>query len=145
MAAHNQARLLALALTFFAAALQAEPCTLDVVARGVRDAEGRVGFILFDSAEGWPKNYERAVQRGGAQAEVGDVEYRFEDVLPGEYAVIVVHDENANRKLDRNAVGRPKEGWGMSNNPKPKFKPPKFSTAAFRSRCGDQVQIEVRY
>ena len=40
----------------------------------------------------------------------------FEDVTPGTYAVVVLHDENDNRQCDRNRLGIPLEGYGVSNN-----------------------------
>ena len=38
------------------------------------------------------------------------------DVPPGAYAVSTLHDENKNNKMDTNAFGFPKEGYGASNN-----------------------------
>jgi uncharacterized protein (DUF2141 family) len=35
---------------------------------------------------------------------------------PGQYAIILFHDENGNGKLDRNALGVPTEPYGFSNN-----------------------------
>jgi len=43
----------------------------------------------------------------------------FEDIPPGTYALVVIHDENMNGKLDTNWVGIPKEGYGFSNDVKP--------------------------
>lgn len=122
-----------------------EGCSLRVVAEGVKNAKGRVGFMLFDSAEGWPKDFEQAYQRGGLSAVEGDIEWEFQQLPAGSYGVIVVHDENENRKLDRSPIGNPVEGWGMSNNPKPKLRAPKFSTAAFDLQCGEQIAIRLRY
>ena len=33
--------------------------------------------------------------------------------------MVVLHDENSNNKFDRIFVGIPKEGYGVTNNPKP--------------------------
>jgi uncharacterized protein (DUF2141 family) len=35
----------------------------------------------------------------------------------GTYALAVYHDANANRHIDRTAIGLPAEGFGFSNNP----------------------------
>ena len=69
-----------------------------------------------------------------APAKTGRVEVVFEDVAPGRYGIVVLHDENENRKIDRNFIGLPKEGWGMSNNPRPGFSAPNFEAAAFCER-----------
>lgn len=48
---------------------------------------------------------------------------------PGLYAVVAYHDENANLKFDRSAIGLPKEPYGLSNNPKIRLAPPPISKA----------------
>jgi uncharacterized protein (DUF2141 family) len=61
--------------------------------------------------------------------------------------VAVHHDENGNRKMDANALGIPKEGYGASRNPKSRFGPPSFSDARMRLKPNTktQVRIKVRY
>jgi len=36
------------------------------------------------------------------------------DAARGSYAIVAIHDENANGKLDKNVLGVPKEGYGAS-------------------------------
>jgi uncharacterized protein (DUF2141 family) len=55
----------------------------------------------------------------------------FESIPPGTYAMVVVHDENMNGKLDTNWLGRPKEGYGFSNDAKSLARAPSFSDASF--------------
>jgi uncharacterized protein (DUF2141 family) len=55
----------------------------------------------------------------------------FLDIPPGTYALVVVHDENMNSKLDNNWLGIPTEGYGFSNNAKAMFSAPSFSAASF--------------
>ncbi len=55
----------------------------------------------------------------------------FEDILPGTYALAVIHDENMNGKLDTNWLGIPIEGYGFSNDAKGLFGAPSFSAARF--------------
>jgi outer membrane protein len=50
-------------------------------------------------------------------------------VPAGRYALVVYHDQNANRKLDSNFIGIPKEAIGFSNAYRPKG-PPSFEPAA---------------
>lgn len=40
----------------------------------------------------------------------------FTNIDEGEYAIKVFHDENNNKKIDRNFLGIPKEGYGASLN-----------------------------
>lgn len=50
-------------------------------------------------------------------------------VVPGAYALAVHHDGNSNGKVDANFFGIPKEGYGVSNDPRPKFRAPRFAEA----------------
>jgi uncharacterized protein (DUF2141 family) len=50
---------------------------------------------------------------------------------PGDYAIAVYHDENANKTFDKGAFGLPAEPWGISNNPRIRFGPPHVSEALF--------------
>lgn len=54
----------------------------------------------------------------------------FDGVPAGRYALMVIHDENGNGRLDTNLVGMPVEGYGFSNNPRVMRKPT-FEEAAF--------------
>jgi uncharacterized protein (DUF2141 family) len=53
----------------------------------------------------------------GARAEVtaaGDLTVVVPNVPAGDYAVMVMHDEDGNFQMAREANGKPKEGWAMS-------------------------------
>ena len=120
-------------------------CGLTVAASGVKGTTGFVGFAIFSSETGWPNNYELAVQHDAVPAKDGIVELKMKGFAAGRYAVVTLHDENANKKLDKKASGKPKEGWGMSRDPKAVLKTPKFEAAALDLKCGDRVQMQMRY
>ena len=52
------------------------------------------------------------------------------DVPPGRYGVTVMHDRNANGKLDSNIVGIPTEPDGASRGARGRMGPPAFEDAA---------------
>ncbi len=62
----------------------------------------------------------------------------------GEYAVVVLHDENLNKRMDRNWLGKPKEQWGMSNNPHFAHAAPSFESARFPFAGDEQLHIALR-
>jgi uncharacterized protein (DUF2141 family) len=64
----------------------------------------------------------------------------------GKYAIGLLHDENENTKMDYNWAKIPKEGYGISNNPKVYFSAPSFDDAKFiLKEKSVVVKIEVKY
>jgi uncharacterized protein (DUF2141 family) len=62
------------------------------------------------------------------------------------YALIIYHDANANHKFDRTAIGIPKEGFGLSNDPPVFMGLPTFKSVRFKTHAGDNaIQIRMRY
>ena len=70
---------------------------------------------------------------------------RFTGLPLGDYAVAVIHDENANARLDTFA-GIPREGYGFSRNPPARFGAPRFAAARFVvDGDANAQQIRMRY
>jgi len=67
----------------------------------------------------------------------------FENVKPGEYAIMVLHDENDNQRMDFEENGMPKESYGMSNNPR-SFGPPIYADAKFEVGKED-MEMNIRF
>jgi len=64
---------------------------------------------------------------------------------PGQWAMGAYHDQNANRKFDKNAFGLPAEPYGVSRNPKIKLAPPPISEALFEvAETGASVEIRLK-
>ena len=65
---------------------------------------------------------------------------------PGQYTIILFHDENGNGKLDKNALGVPTEPYGFSNNVRGFLGPPDFEEAIMEVNAGDKaVRIALIY
>jgi uncharacterized protein (DUF2141 family) len=113
-----------------------------------RSDDGRVFCGLWRGRDGYPTVRERAV---GQALDRTVVEHRatcvFEDVSPGEYAIAVFHDENANNDLDRNIFGVPSEGTGASNDAWNMFGPPGYDDARFEhTEAREQrLTVHIRY
>lgn len=88
----------------------------------IRTASGHLQIALVDSEAGW-NNASPPVHTKRIPATDGEIRLVFENLSPGQYAVMVMHDENDNGKLDTNLVGIPVEGYGFSNNPRVMRKP----------------------
>ncbi|MDQ0464803.1 uncharacterized protein (DUF2141 family) [Caulobacter ginsengisoli] len=58
-----------------------------------------------------------------APATAGDMTVTIKDVAAGDYAVVVMHDEDSNFQMAMADNGMPKEGWSMSGSPSMTSKP----------------------
>jgi uncharacterized protein (DUF2141 family) len=106
---------------------------LTVEIEGLRNGTGQVLVGIYRPGDPFPK--AGAAFRGtkvaaGTAGRPGPLQVRFADLPEGTYALALVHDENANSTLDKDLVGRPKEGYGFSRDPALGFGPPAFESAA---------------
>ena len=109
-------------------------CTLVVHIDGFRNEKGDAGLSVFSSSDGWPDNNDKAFAHG-PHPFTGTATTIKLQVPPGRYALVAIHDENSNHKLDKNMFGIPKEGFGFSNNPHVVLTAPSFDTAAIPVAC----------
>lgn len=125
---------------------QVKKGSIKVVIHDVKSKNGQVGFFLFNSADGFPSNTEKALLSGFAKTPGTSVEYTFTNVALGTYAVYVFHDEDNDKKLKTNFIRMPKEGIGVSNNAKGHFGPPKYDDAKFNFNKSEQtISISLTY
>jgi uncharacterized protein (DUF2141 family) len=97
----------------------------------LRSAKGDVLVCLTQNAKFFPDcGKDKAARKLKiSAAKAGSIS--FDDVQPGTYAIALIHDENANGKMDL-ALFLPKEGFGFSRNPAIGVGPPKFKSAQFQ-------------
>jgi uncharacterized protein (DUF2141 family) len=122
-------------------------CTLDVHVDGFRNSKGLIGGAVFKDKAGWPENDAQAFARaaipvpGKMQAVL-----TFRDVPEGRYGIVVLHDENANHRLDRNILRVPREGFGFANNPHVKLSAPSWQDASVQVACpATEIRIHLIY
>lgn len=123
----------------------APPSALQVQLTGLRSAKGMVHLCLTSSATRFLKCKDdgaaiaRTLPAGKAD------HFDLGPVRPGTYALLIVHDENRNGKLDM-MMGIPREGFGFSNNPAMKPRPPRWEEIRFTVPAKATVQqVRVRY
>jgi len=98
----------------------------------IRNRNGTVDCALFDSPEGFPREFLLSAQNVMViKVRYTEARCDFEAILPGTYALVVVHDENSNGKLDTDWLGIPTEGYGFSNDAKALLGTPSFAAASF--------------
>lgn len=127
-----------------ALAVGAHAADLEIVLNQVAHAEGMVRLALYEREEGFRKE-DLARERLALPAVAGTVKVAFRNLPAGRYGVVAYHDENGDGKLNLRFGMFPKEGYGLSNNPKLSG-PPKFKDAAFDlPEQGARVEIDLRY
>ena len=122
--------------------------TLTIKIKGIRNAKGKIGVVLYGDAKGFPLDPSSAVA-----AKQVDVDPKtltatvvFEKLPQGVYAATVLHDENLVGKMEFDSQGMPLEGYGISNNPDSSAGPPTFDDAKFTVNQPDTtIEIAMPY
>lgn len=130
------------------APLRADPpqmVTVDVHIQGMRSQKGVIRACLTRDIKSFPHcEKDPAARKLNIPAPAGTL-LRFTDVVQGEYAVTVLHDENSNAKIDF-LLGIPKEGVGFSNNPRLMTGPPSFASAKLVvAHANVETTIRIKY
>jgi uncharacterized protein (DUF2141 family) len=128
--------------------------TLSVEMKGLRPRKknttknGILQAILFDNGVGFPGESKNAkFQSMHLPVETPqDSTLKFEKLAPGYYAVVILHDEDEDGKMNT-SFKIPTEGYGSSNNPNaycaPRFDECRFIiTGASETR---QIEIKMNY
>lgn len=83
------------------------------------------------------------IQKAESKVKDGKVVVTFKNVTPGHYALMAMHDENDNKKMDFEANGMPLESYGLSNNPM-LMGPPTFTDGKFEV-TDKNVDITIKF
>jgi uncharacterized protein (DUF2141 family) len=100
---------------------------------------------VFKQADGFPSVKDKSVD--WQVRTTSDKDRTFVCQLPpGRYSASVLHDENSNDKMDTGMMGIPREGYGVTNNPKPKTRQAKFEEGTFDLPPeGKEMTISLQY
>ena len=131
---------LGLALISLNAIAQEETVTVTVTIENVLNDQGIVLASLHTS--------DTFMKGGGIinlseKAKEGPVTFTFENVTPGTYAIMAMHDANENNRMDYEPNGMPKESYGMSGN-EMTMGPPTFDVAKFEV-TNENVEMNIRF
>lgn len=100
------------------------------------------GYVYLGIAKG-EDNFKNNKNFNGAVVAVNNKSARaviYNIPINKEYAIGFYHDENNNRRLDKNKLGIPKESYGFSNNKGRKYKNAKFQF----TKSGQVLKIKGR-
>jgi uncharacterized protein (DUF2141 family) len=119
---------------------------LFVTATGLRNGNGLLAITLYEDDPRKFLAHHGSLYVGRVQAVAGTTRACIFVPRPGVYALALYHDENANQKFDRTAIGFPAEGYGFSNNPPTLVGLPSFRSVRLNiPRTGLSTTIQMKY
>ena len=119
---------------------------LTIELSGFRNDLGLARISLFTSAEGFPRQPEKAYRSQETAIVDGMTVVTFVDLPWGHYAIAALHDENEDGRMNSNWLGMPEEGYAVSNNSAGRFGAPSFTDAVFTFDTDRQIQgLTIRY
>jgi len=120
--------------------LPAEHSSIIVHLDNLKNDKGLIAINIFIEKEGFPSDSKKSFMSQTFKIKEHENKFVFKNVPLGTYSLSVLHDENSNFKMDTNFFRKPKEGYAVSNNIKPrKFGPPKFEDACFTHSASDSI------
>ncbi len=138
-------------------AMPATAAELRLTVNGIHSDNGEILIALFDNPAGFQSAISNAAIRGlmpdsgrligtSLRARRGSQSTVFTQLPPGRYAVIIVHDENDNGRLDKDFMGVPTEGYGFGNDAQGFLSAPSFDAAAITVGTGNtSASINLLY
>ncbi|WP_137680541.1 DUF2141 domain-containing protein [Aurantiacibacter suaedae] len=104
---------------------------VDVTVTDLRNTKGRIIACMTSDESHFPRCRDVAGSYKANAAAADSVVLHFAGVVPGTYAIALLHDENQNGRADRALTLIPREGFGFSRDAPVRMGPPSFEDAAF--------------
>lgn len=101
--------------------------------------EGKISFALYNKST----FMQTPIQAKSTKIKEGKGTVVFENIAPGEYAIVCFHDKNDNDTMDFSENGMPLEDYGVSNNVM-SFGPPNYEDAKFEV-SNEKVTLEIKF
>lgn len=117
-------------ITIFTGLLTSSNPELTINISNVKSLNGEIVIGIFNTENNFLKN-GAAVKNYTIAVDGATETIVIKDLPKGDYAISLYHDENSDGKCNRNFIGIPKEGYGFSNNIKPKLSAPSYKDCKF--------------
>jgi len=110
----------------------------------IRNESGNVYIGLYNTSNGFTE-VSKTFRKKIIDSKVGTIEYTFQNIKEGTYAISVFHDENGNGELDKNLFGIPQEGYGFSKNNRFLLRAATFEESSFIVNSDTNLIINIGY
>ncbi len=117
---------------------------INIEVTNILNKNGSVFIGLYDKADSFSiisENYKGVI----VDIKSDVINYTFENVPNGTYAISLFHDENDNKIHDKNFFGIPSEGYGFSNNIRPIFRGANFEESKIELKGDKNLTINMGY
>lgn len=113
---------------------------LSIAVSGIENSKGVVRVALFNQPDQFPEG--EVLMADVLKSNSKGVTASFTDLVAGDYAVAVLHDENSSGNMDYNWFGFPQEDYGFSG--RKVFGKPSFDDSQFHlPKEGRSISIRV--
>lgn len=121
--------------------------TVEVRVNNIRNADGQVIVSLYTPDDDFPYGPSTTYTVEKTDIVNGTLSHTFTVPANKQYAISLLDDENRNNDMDYNFFKIPKEGYGFSNDAKPRgLSAPKFGDASFEvDEAGKSIEITMKY
>lgn len=127
-------------ISIFSFAQEDKGITITVTIDNVKNDSGKV-LLSLHTSETFMKG--KGIQDVETNIKDGKISVTFENVLPGDYAIMALHDENNNQRMDYRENGMPLESYGTSNNVMA-FGPPVYDDSKFKVE-NKNLELAIRF
>jgi uncharacterized protein (DUF2141 family) len=121
-----------------------QSCDLTIEIPNLKNQKGQIEIGIYNKKENFPHDdgqYRFII----IESNKFSGNYKIQNLPKGEYAIALMHDENADRKCNRNLFGIPKEGYGFSNNIRPSISAPSFEDCKINLDRNMTINIKLIY
>ena len=105
--------------------------------------QGNLLVYIYNNQEGFPTKPQKTFLTKIVTCQNTN-QIKIDNLPYGTYAIMLIHDQNGNNKLDRNWLGLPGEPYALSGHPKFRFGPPVFDDVKFNFNTDGQI-IKVKF
>lgn len=117
---------------------------LSISIPNLKNNKGEIQIGIYNKKENFPK-VDKQYKVIYVDVNKFSGVYTIKGLPKGEYAVALMHDENADKICNMNFLGIPKEGYGFSKNVKPLLSAPSYNDCKLNLNRNLSISIELIY
>tara|TARA_B110000438_G_C15284883_1_gene424268 strand:+ start:70 stop:486 length:417 start_codon:yes stop_codon:yes gene_type:complete len=129
-------------LFLYSSSYKSQCHNLDITIKNIKNLNGYIQIGLYNIPKEFPKS-GREYKSYYFKVTSKTMKYTIKCIPNGNYAVATYHDENSDKKCNRNLIGYPTEDYGFSNNVKVFIASPSFKDALIELNKDKAIEISI--